>query len=95
MTSFQAKCVEGAIIGLCVLAILMIFQGYSLVLFSAGCVMVVVGALAFNLIPFAREGVPARALIKVTLIVLVILCIAAALGIGTSFLYVAYLESLR
>jgi len=95
MTKTQARLIEGGIIGLCVLAILMIFQGFSLALFSVGCVMVVVGALAFNLIPFAREGVPFRALFKVVLIVLVILIIAAMLGIGTSFLYVAYLESLR
>ncbi len=80
---------------MCVLAILMIFQGFSLTLFSIGCVMVVIGALAFNLIPFAREGVPVRTLFRVVLIVLVILVIAALLGIGTSFLYVAYLETLR
>jgi|AZIC01.1.fsa_nt_gi hypothetical protein len=95
MTKLQAKLIEGGIIGLCVLAILMVFQGFSLALFSAGCVMVVVGALAFNLIPFAREGVPFRALFKVVIIVLIILLMAAALGIGTSFLYVAYLESTR
>ena len=95
MTKLQAKLIEGGIIGLCVLAILMVFQGFSLALFSAGCVMVVVGALAFNLSPFAREGVPFRALFKVVIIVLIILLMAAALGIGTSFLYVAYLESTR
>ena len=95
MTKTQAKLIEGGIIGLCVLAILMIFQGFSLALFSVGCVMVVIGALAFNLIPFAREGVPLRSLVKVVIIVLVILCIAALLGIGTSFLYVAYLDSIR
>lgn len=95
MTKTTAKLIEAAIIGWCVLAVLMIFQGFSLALFSVGAVMVVIGALAFNLIPFAREGVPMRALWKVVIIVLIILVVAALLGIGTSFLYVAYLETLR
>lgn len=95
MTAAQAKLAERLIIGLCVVAILFIFQPFSLTLFSIGCVAVVVGALAFNLVPFCREGVPLRALGKVTLIVLIILGIAAALGVGTAFLYVEYLETLR
>ena len=95
MTATQAKFIERAIICLCVLSILAIFQPFSVTLFSIGCVTVVVGALAFNLVPLCREGVPVRALIKVILIVIVILGVAAVLGIGTAFLYVEYLGSLR
>jgi len=95
MTSSQAKLVERCIIGLCVLSILAIFQPFSLTLFSIGCVTVVLGALAFNLIPFCREGVPARKLVNVSIIVLIVLGVAAALGIGTAFLYVEYLEASR
>lgn len=95
MTASQAKLVERLIIGLCVLSILAIFQPFSITLFSIGCVTVVVGALAFNLVPFCREGVPARKLLKVSMIVLAVLGVAAALGIGTAFLYVGYLETLR
>ena len=95
MTAAQAKLFERLIIGLCVLSILAIFQPFSLTLFSIGCVTVVIGALAFNLIPFCREGVPAKKLVKVFAIVLVVLGAAAALGIGTAFAYVAYLETLR
>lgn len=95
MTASQAKLVERCIIGLCVLSILAIFQPFSLTLFTIGCVTVVLGALAFNLIPFCREGVPAKQLYKVALIVLLVLGVAAALGIGTAFLYVEYLETLR
>ena len=95
MTNFQAKLIERSIIGLCVVSILMIFQPYSLTLFSIGCVTVIISALAFNLVPFCREGVTFRALIKVVMIVLIILGIAAALGIGTAFLYVAYIDSIR
>ena len=95
MTALQAKLIERGIIGLCVLSILFIFQPFSLTLFSIGSVTVVIGALAFNLVPLCREGVPIRALIKAVIIVLVILAVAAALGVGTAFLYVEYLETLR
>jgi len=95
MTALQAKLIERGIIGLCVLSILAIFQPFSMTLFSIGCVTVVISALAFNLVPFCREGVTARAMMKVILIVLIILGVAAALGIGTAFAYVAYIESIR
>lgn len=95
MTASQAKFAERCIIALCVASIIMIFQPFSLTLFSIGCVTVVIGALAFNLVPFCSEGVPARKLVRVSLIVIAVLGVAAALGIGTAFLYVGYLESLR
>lgn len=95
MTATQAKLLEHAIILLCVVAIVMIFQPFSMQLFSIGCVLVVVGALLFNLIPFCRAGVTARQIGKVIIIVLLVLAVAALLGIGTAFLYVEYLASLR
>ncbi len=95
MTAFQAKMVERSIIGFCVLSVLAIFQPFSIQLFSVGCVTVVIGALAFNLVPHCREGVTVRALARVSLIIVVILGVAALLGIGTAFLYVQYLASLR
>lgn len=95
MTATQAKAIEYAIIALCVGSIFAIFQPFSMTLFSIGCVTVVIGGLAFNLIPFCREGVPVSRLFKVIAIVLVILGIAALLGIGTANLYVYYLGTLR
>jgi len=95
MTATQAKILEFSIILLCVISIVMIFQPFSMQLFSIGCVTVVLGALLFNLVPFCRAGVPARQIGKVILIVLIVLIVAALLGIGTAFLYVEYLESLR
>ncbi|MCB1491551.1 MAG: hypothetical protein KDJ77_07105 [Rhodobiaceae bacterium] len=91
MTGAQAKAVEFTIIGLCVASIIMIFQPFSLTLFSVGCVTVIIGGLAFNLIPFCRPGVTAGQLLKVAGIVVFILGIAALLGIGTAELYVWYL----
>ena len=95
MTAGQAKWTERFIVSFCVLSVMAIFQPFSIKIFSVGCVTVVISALAFNLVPFCREGVPARALLKVTMIILVILGTAAALGIGTAFAYVEYLEYLR
>ncbi len=95
MTAAQAKLIERCIIGMCVISIILIFQPFSLQLFSVGCVIVVIGALAFNLVPLCRQGVPLGALRKAAVIVLVVLAVAAALGVGTAFLYVEYLETLR
>ncbi len=91
MTASQAKLIEYSIIGLCIIALLAIFQPFTLVFYSIGAGLVVLGGLAFNLIPFCREGVPLGKLGKVALIVLAILGIAVALGIGTGYLYVWYL----
>ena len=52
----------------------------------------VLGGLAFNLIPHCRPGVPLRWLITVALIVLVILVVVFALAVGTTYLYAWYLE---
>lgn len=95
MTRGQAKAVEYAIIGLAVASVLMIFQPFSLALFSWGCGLVVVAGLAFNLVPFCRAGVPFRMLGKVVLIVLIVLAIAAVLGVATANLYVWWLGTLR
>ena len=95
MTATQAKLLERAIIGLCILSIVFIFQPFSITLFSIGSVTVVIGALAFNLVPFCREGTEWRSIVRVTVIILIILAVAAALGVGTAFLYVDYLETLR
>ena len=91
MTAQQAKFVEYSIIGLCVVALVMIFQPFTLFFFSIGAGLVVLGGLAFNLIPFCREGVPLAKLGRIALIVLAILAVAVMLGIGTGYLYVWYL----
>lgn len=95
MTATQAKWLERSIIFLCVASIVMIFQPFSMQLFSIGSVLVVVGALLFNLVPFCRAGVSMKQIGKVVLIVLIVLVVAALLGVGTAFLYVEYLETLR
>jgi hypothetical protein len=93
MTPRQAAIAEWSIIGLCVIAMAFIFQPFWLPLFSIGAGLVVLGGLAFNLIPLCRPGVPAGKLLKVGLIVLVLLVVVAGLSIGAAYLYGLYVES--
>ena len=95
MRAATARTIEYAIITLCVLSLIMIFQPFSLTLYGIGAGLVVLGGLAFNLIPYCRPGVPLRWLLTVTLIVLSILVVAFVLAVGTSYLYAWYLESAR
>ena len=90
-----ARWLERGIIGTCVIAILMIFQPFSLALFSWGCGLVVFGALAFNLVPFCRADVSWRQIGRVVSIVAIVLAVAAALGIVTAWLYVRNLGALN
>ena len=93
MSAAQARCVEYAIIGLCIAALLLIFQPFALPLFSIGAVLAVVGGLAFNLVPLCRPGVPAAALWRAAAIVLAILAVAACIAIGSAHLFGLYLQS--
>jgi hypothetical protein len=95
MSAATARTIEYAIIGLCLVSLIMIFQPFSLTLYGIGAGLVVLGGLAFNLIPHCRPGVPLRWLLTVALIVLTILIVAFALAVGTSYLYAWYLEASR
>jgi hypothetical protein len=93
LTAQQARTVEWSIIGLCILALALIFQPFWLPLYSVGAGLVVLGGLAFNLVPLCRPGVPRRSLINAGIIVLVLLLVVAALAIGSAYLYGVYLRS--
>jgi hypothetical protein len=95
MSAATARTIEYAIIALCVVSLIMIFQPFSLVLYGIGAGLVVLGGLAFNLIPLCRPGVPLRRLLAVALIVLALLVVVFVLAVGTSYLYAWYLEASR
>jgi hypothetical protein len=95
MTAAQARTVEFAIIGLCLVAVVMIFQPFSLTLYGIGAGLVVLGGLAFNLIPHCRPGVPFGALLRVLGIVAALLVVVFLLSVGTTYLYSLYLEASR
>jgi hypothetical protein len=91
MTAAQARAAEWAIIGLCAGALILVFQPFSRTLYGFGAGLVVLGGLAFNLVPLCRPGVPATSLVKAGLIVLISLFVVVALAIGSAYLYGLYL----
>ena len=93
MTAAQVRRVEYGIIGLCIAALVMIFQPFSLTLFGIGAAPVVLGGLAFNLVPLCRPGVSAASLFKAGGIVLLILLVVAGIAITAAHLYGVYLQS--
>ncbi|MFO1351175.1 MAG: hypothetical protein U1F68_11095 [Gammaproteobacteria bacterium] len=92
MSAATAKTIEFSIIALCVLALVMVFQPFSLRLYSIGAGLVVLGGLAFNLVPQCVPGKPLAGVIRAGIVVIVVLLIVAALAIGSAYLYGAYLR---
>jgi hypothetical protein len=87
MSAATAAAFEYAIIGLGVLALFLIFQPFSLLLFSLGCGLVVLAGLLNNLLPLCAPGVPVRTLAKVTLLIALIFLIVLGLAIAAAHLY--------
>ena len=87
MTVGQARAIELSIIALCLLSLFLVFQPFARELYSIGAVLVIVGGLAFNLVPFCRAGVPLRRVLRVTLIVVTALLVIWALAITSAWLY--------
>jgi hypothetical protein len=82
-----ARRLEYAIIGLGVAALLLIFQPFEIALFTAGGVLVIVAALANNLLPLAQTGVPKRTVVKAAMIVAMIFCLVLLVAILAAHLY--------
>jgi hypothetical protein len=87
MTAKQALRLEYFIIGLGILALIMIFQPFSLPLFTIGAIVVVFAGLINNLLPLAQPGVPARSVITIAMVVAMIFCIVLLLAIASASLY--------
>ena len=93
MSVGTARSIEYAIIGLCLVALVFIFQPFSLKLYGVGAGLVVLGGLAFNLVPLCRPGQPVSKLIRAAILVLITLLVVASLAIGSAYLYGIYLQS--
>ena len=87
----EARLLERSIIVLCLVALALIFQPFSLTLFGVGAGLVVLGGLAFNLMAVCRPGVPVRSVALVALVVLGVLIAVAGLAIASVYLYALYL----
>jgi hypothetical protein len=87
MSVRTATNVEYAIIGLGAVALLLIFQPFSLTLFGIGCALVVFAGLINNLLPLCEPGVPVSSLIKAGLIVAAIFVIVLVIALTSAYLY--------
>jgi hypothetical protein len=87
MSPGAARRLEFGIIGLGVLALALIFQPFSLLLFGLGCGLVVMAGLVNNLLPLCRPGVPSRSVLRAALIVADIFCAMLLASIASAHLY--------
>jgi hypothetical protein len=87
MSPAAAQKLEYAIIGIGILALVMIFQPFSIALFTAGSILVVLAGLINNLLPLAQPGVPKRAVVKAAMIVAMIFCVTLLVAIFAADLY--------
>jgi hypothetical protein len=87
MSGASATRLEFFIIGIGILALLLIFQPFSLALFGIGCGLVVLAALSNNLLPLCEPGVPAKTVVRAALIVAVIFVVVVVLSLISAYLY--------
>ena len=93
MSRATARRIEYSIILLCIASLVMIFQPFSLALYSVGAGLVVLGGLAFNLVPLCVPGKPLAGVVKAAITVLIILVIAICLAMSSAYLYGIYLQN--
>ncbi len=93
MSVSQAKMVESAIIFVSVLSLVLLFQPFSLALYSVGAGLVVLAGLAFNLVPLCTPGRTFGSLARGALIIAVIFVIVTLLALGSALLYSWYLSA--
>ena len=93
MSVAVARTIEGSIIALCLASLVFVFQPVSPALHAIGMVLVVVGGLAFNLVPLCRPGRPVMGLVRVSAVIAVILAVAIGIAMGTASLYGDYVRA--
>lgn len=95
MSARTARTIEHAIIGLCIAALVLVFQPFSKLLSGIGMGLVVLGGLAFNLVPLCEPGRPARSLVRAALIVLAVFVVVFAVALLSAYLYGEWLRAQR
>ena len=92
MTAKQARTIEYAIIVVSVLSLILLFQPFSLQLYSVGAGLVVFAGLAFNLVPLCTPGRSYRSLLRGALVIVIIFVVVTLLALGSALLYSWYLS---
>ena len=93
MSAATARTIEWSIIALCLASLVFVFQPVSPTIHALGMVLVVVGALAFNLVPHCRPGRPLMDLVRISAVIAVILAVAIGIAMGTAILYGEYVRA--
>lgn len=93
MTAKQAKTIELTIVGVSLLSLILLFQPFSLGLYSVGAGLVVLAALAFNLVPLCVPGRSVASLLKGALVIAIIFVVVTLISLGSALLYAAYLTA--
>jgi hypothetical protein len=91
MSVRQARRLEYGIVGASILALALIFQPFSLELFTLGAAAIVIVGLAFNLVPLCQPGRTARSLLTATIVIVVAFAIVTALALGSAELYAIHI----
>jgi len=87
MTRGQARSIEFFIVFMSVAALVLLFQPFSIQLYSIGAGLVVLAGLLFNLVPLCQPGKPFRSLVKGAFVVVAVFVIATLLALGSALLY--------
>lgn len=95
MSAATAARIEGGIILLCAASLIFIFQPFSKLLSGIGMGLVVLGGLAFNLVPLCEPGRPARDLVRATVIIALVFAVVLGLALLSAYLYGVYLTAQR
>jgi len=86
MSPRTARLVVTLVIAICLLALAFIFQPFYKPLYTVGCIMVVIGGLTFNVVPFANTQNSLGRVLRVLAIVIAVLVIAVLIAIGFVYL---------
>ena len=87
MSPATAQRLEWGLIGLGIVALVLIFQPFSLALFGVGCALVVFAGLANNLLPLCQPGTTLRSLVVVSVIIALIFFVVMIISIVAAYLY--------
>lgn len=91
LTLRQARTLEYSIVAASILALVLIFQPFSVELFTVGAGAIILVGLAFNMVPFCLPGRTVGSLIKIAIIILVAFAIVTALSLASAELYGYYI----
>jgi hypothetical protein len=87
----QARTLEYCIVAASIVALVMIFQPFSLELFTAGAAVIIIVGLAFNLVPLCQPGKTWRSLAIASIVIVVAFAIVTALSLASAELYAIYI----